>query len=135
MYFELYSELISYPKYGVPVVEGVFVMLAVSWLVFFLSKLIFKQFFSHKFWKAAFIIMVAVPSLIEVYIGSSNALTTYPLFGYFEPETMMGFADVRSFHIVFFPLFAMFTLGYLSEFIIRLVRHLKGGVIANDERQ
>lgn len=135
MYIELYGELISYPKYGVPVVEGVFVMLAVSWLIFFLSKLIFKQFFSNKFWKAAFIIMVAAPSLIEVYIGSSNALTTYPLFGYFEPETMMGFVDVRGVHVTLFPLFAIFILGYLSEFIIRLARHLKRGVIVNNERQ
>jgi hypothetical protein len=135
MYIELYCELISYPKYGVPVVEGVFVMLAVSWLVFFLSKLIFKQFFSHKFWKAAFIVMVAAPSLIEIYIGSINALTTYPLFGYFEPETMMGFADVRSFHIVLFPLFVMFTLGYLSEFIVRLVRRFTTAKIVDHDWQ
>lgn len=135
MYIELYSELISYPQYGVPVVEGVFVMLAVSWLIFFLSKLIFKQYFNNKFWKAAFIIMVVVPSLIEVYIGSINALTTDPLFDYFEPETMMGFADARSFHIVFFPLFAMFTLGYLSEFIIRLVRRFTRRAAVEHYRQ
>lgn len=134
MYGEMYSELISYPQYGVPVVEGVFVMLAVSWLVLFFSKLIFKQFFSNKFWKAAFIIMVAFPSLIEIYIGSINAMTTYPLFDYFEPETMMGFADARSFHIVFFPLFVMFTLGYLSEFIIRLVRHFTRGAMVDNYR-
>lgn len=135
MYFELYSELISDPQYGVPVVEGVFVMIAVSWLVFFLSKLIFKQYFSHKFWKAAFIIMVAVPSLIEVYIGSVNALTTDPLFDYFEPETVIGFVDVRGFHITLFPLFAVFTLGYLSEFIIRLVRRFTRRAAVDHYRQ
>jgi hypothetical protein len=135
MYSELYSELISNPQYGVPVVEGVFVMLALSWLILFLSKLVFKQCFSCKFWKAAFIIMAAVPLLIEVYIGSINALTAYPLSRYFDPEIMIGFANVRSFHIVFFPLFVMFTFGYLSEFVIRLVIHFKRGAIVDNCRQ
>lgn len=125
MYNDLYSLVLSSADYGVPVIESVFVMLLLSWLLLFLSKLIFKEYFANKFWKAAFIIMVAVPSLIEVYMGSFVVFEATSLFRFFAYENMVSHPLVGNFHLDFFPLFFLFTLGYTVNFGFRLFQYFR----------
>ena len=120
MYDEIYSTLIPYLYYDAPITQGVLVMIGLSWLICFLSKWIFKEYFANKFWKAAFLTMIAVPSLIEIYLGSINALGTTD---FFVEEELAGLPETTDFSDILSPLFLIFFAVYLIHFITRLLRY------------
>lgn len=100
--------------------EGVFVMMALSWLILLASRLIFKECFTNKYWKAAFMTMVTAPTLVILFLCSIDAYAALPLYILIPNEDMTALPRSMDFNIAFFPLFGAFTAVYLIYFCVRL---------------
>lgn len=131
---ERYINLISNPDFALPIVKGALFLTGLSWLILILSELIFRKAFINDFWKDTFLTLVAFPSLIEINIAAQNVFINVAsgLPEYRDIE-FSGYPQLGGFNLIFFPLFTVYFIAYLSHFIVRLTRCKKGKAATIEE--
>lgn len=106
-------------------VYGTFIFSALSCVVPLLSKLIFKAYFGNRTRKILFLIFVAGPSLLisACFIYLTVRMTYFYYTCAFEE--FIGFGYLLPVYHGLTLIAYLFFIGYLIDFIIRLVRYLR----------
>lgn len=115
----------SDPYVPVFVIYSAIVLILLSWLLLLISKVIFKEYFTNKFWKVAFYLVIVAPSLVQIYLASFDALGGADVSLVNTPLDLSGHPTTDVFDLMFFPLFTAFFLVYLIYFLVRLGRYRK----------
>mgnify|MGYP001289347793 CR=1 FL=1 len=103
-------------------VYGTFILSAFSCVVLLLSKLIFKEYFGNRRRKTLFLVFVAGPSLLisACFVYLTIRMTYFYYIYDFEKYISFGYLlpVYRGMTLIAF----LFFIGYLVDFIIRLIR-------------
>ncbi|HMM05966.1 MAG TPA: hypothetical protein PKD52_04775 [Clostridiales bacterium] len=105
--------------YGV--VYGALLINVFSVVILFLSKLIFKEYFSGTGRKVVILGFLAGTSLIVAGCYVYVTLKTLPLM-YGDDFTMLDFSNLYFYYDLAILISYLFFIGYLIDFIIRLIR-------------
>jgi hypothetical protein len=125
----------GFPVSAMMIVSGVTLSLCLIWLVFLLSKIMFKDAFTNKIWENVFILIVGFPTLMKIFYGSilgMNALAAIHNFAGDQLYYYYSFIDLEG---NFFPFLFLFMIAYLIQFMIRLVRHKKQKAVEFVEKE
>ncbi|HMM05967.1 MAG TPA: hypothetical protein PKD52_04780 [Clostridiales bacterium] len=125
---ETYMNFISFADYVIPTIKTVFALTALSWLILIVSKVVMKEYFFNRFWKYGFLMMIAFPTVVDLYLCGTRAFIEvyFSLPGYVGIyEEFSGYPLITDFVPPFAPFFILFALAYAVHFMIVLVRFMK----------
>jgi hypothetical protein len=96
-------------------------LICLSWLIFILSKIIFKKFFADGKWENLFVFFVGFSTIAYLLNDSLIALLALELEGtveyWFYPYDILAQSS-----LFFYPLL-LFFIAYLIHFFIRIIRY------------
>lgn len=108
--------------YGI--VYGALLINVFSVAILFFSKLVFKEYFSGTAHKVVILSFLAGTSLTVAGCYVYVTLKTLPLM-YHYTYSIFDFTNIYFFYFIAILISYLFFIGYLIDFIIRLVRYLR----------
>ena len=121
---------ILYDVFGLSDISGVIVIVAtitfcLIWLIFLLSKILFKCTFTNEVWENMFIFIVGFPTLMQIFYGSIIGMNALDASHSTVGDQFFYYYSFFDLEWRFFPFLLLFMIAYLIQFMTRLVRHKK----------
>jgi hypothetical protein len=106
-------------------VYGTFIFSAFSCIVLLISKLVFKSYFGNRIRKILFLLFVAGPSLLISACFIYLTITVTYIYYTYSFGIQVGFSYLIPVYHGLTLIAYLFFIGYLIDFVIRLVRHIR----------